>query len=284
MSAPLTNALTVDVEDYFQVSALAEQVKRDQWDHQASRVEGNTMAVLQLLDDHGTHGTFFTLGWIAQRHPHLIRTIVDAGHELASHGLEHRRVGDQTPDQFRDDVSDTKRLLEDISGIDVKGYRAASFSISRETDWAFEILAEAGYHYSSSIYPIHHDHYGMPDAPRFPHRVNDDPNFWELPVSTISIFGQRLPCGGGGYFRLLPYQLSKWAISRLNAREGQPCMFYFHPWEIDDGQPRIAGLSARSRFRHYTNLSRIKDRLRSMLRDFAWDRVDRVFLGDHGRG
>ena len=283
MNAPLTNALTVDVEDYYQVSALAEQVRRDQWDQQASRVEGNTVAVLQLLADHNAAGTFFTLGWIAQRHPGLIRRIVDAGHELASHGLEHTRVGDQTPDEFRRDVGTTKRMLEDISGTEVKGYRAASFSISEQTPWAFEILAEEGYRYSSSIYPIRHDHYGAPDAPRFAHRVNDDPAFWELPVSTISIMGQRLPCGGGGYFRLLPYGLSKWAIRRLNQRERRPCMFYFHPWEIDADQPRIGGLSIRSQFRHYTNLSRMERRLRSVLKDFTWDRVDRVYLGDHGQ-
>lgn len=273
----MKNAISVDVEDYFQVSAFAGQVRRADWDAHDRRVEGNTEDILGLFAEAGARGTFFTLGWVAERHPQLIRRIVEAGHELASHGFEHKRVGEQTPIEFRDDVRRTKRILEDLSGTPVAGYRAASFSISAETAWAFEVLAEEGYRYSSSVYPIRHDHYGMPSAPRFAYRPCAGHELRELPISTVSILGQRLPCGGGGYFRLLPYGLSKWAIRRVNRHEGQPCIFYFHPWEIDPGQPRIGGLSAKARFRHYTNLGAMRRRLRAVLADFSWDRIDRVF-------
>ena len=270
--------MTVDVEDYFQVSALAPHVDRDRWGEYPSRVERNTDAVLALFADHGVKATFFTLGWVAERYPRLIERIVAAGHELASHGFAHVRVGDQSRDQFRADVRDTKRLLEDISGAAVNGYRAASFSIGEKTLWAFDVLADEGYAYSSSVYPIRHDHYGMPEAPRFAFKPNEARDFLEVPITTLSLFDRNLPCGGGGYFRLLPYSLSRWAMRRVNRRDHESCIFYFHPWEVDPGQPHFRGTSLRTRFRHYTNLDRMEGRLRAALTDFAWDRVDRVFL------
>jgi polysaccharide deacetylase family protein (PEP-CTERM system associated) len=222
--------------------------------------------------------TFFTLGWVAERHPDLIRRILAAGHELASHGFAHFRASDQTPEEFRADVRRTKRLLEDTGGSEVQGYRAASFSIGADNLWAIEVLAEEGYRYSSSIYPVRHDHYGMPDAPRFPHRPVGARGVLELPISTVRFAGRNLPIGGGGYFRLAPYAAFRWALRRVNRDDGMPAVFYFHPWEIDPDQPRPDGLSAKTRFRHYLNLGRMERRLAAMLADFAWDRIDRVFL------
>ena len=277
-AAPMVNAMTVDVEDYFQVQALAEAYPRSRWDSQSSRVERNTERVLSLFADHGVKATFFTLGWVAERHKALTRRIVDNGHELASHGYEHVRADSQSREAFAADVGRTKRILEDIAGVPVAGYRAATFSIGRANLWAFEVLAEEGYTYSSSIYPIHHDNYGMPDAPRFAFRPLADGDFLEVPISTVSLAGSNLPCGGGGYFRLLPYACSKLAIGRLNRREGQSSVFYFHPWEIDPDQPRPDRVGLKTRVRHYTNLGRMEARLSRVLSDFRWDRMDRVFM------
>ena len=278
---PLRNALSIDVEDYFQVSAFAPHIRRADWDSLPCRIERNMDVILGLLDDAQTHATFFTLGWIAERYPGLVRRIVDNGHELASHGYGHERASDLTPETFRADITRAKSILEDLGGQPVRGYRAPSFSISRKNWWAVDELERAGYVYSSSIYPVRHDHYGMPDAPRFPHRPNGASGILELPPTTISFAGRNWPAAGGGWFRLLPYELSRWMLRRVNTTDGAPCMFYFHPWELDAGQPRPEGLSARTRFRHYVNLHRMPARLRQLLNDFEWDRVDRVFLPAH---
>jgi len=276
-STPIRNALTIDVEDYFQVSAFARHIARDTWDRLPCRVERNVDVILALLDDHKAHATYFTLGWIAERYPHLVRRIVEQGHELASHGYAHLRASDQSREEFRQDITRAKALLEDIGGVAVKGYRAPSFSIGRGNLWALECLSEAGYRYSSSVYPIRHDHYGMPDAPRFAFYPNGCNGLLELPVTTVSLFNRNLPAGGGGYFRLLPYRVSRWCLKRVNAVDRQPCVFYFHPWEIDPGQPRQRGINLKTRFRHYVNLSSMERRIRSLCKDFHWDRVDRVF-------
>jgi len=272
---PLVNALTVDVEDYFQVSAMAPYIARSAWDSIECRVENNVERLLARFDEHGAHATFFTLGWIAERYPALVRRIVAAGHELASHGYGHQRASDLTRAEFADDITRAKRLLEDIGGVAVRGYRAPSFSIDKRNLWAFDSLRDAGYAYSSSVYPVHHDHYGMPDAPRFPYHSVD--GLTEIPISTVRAGRRNLPIGGGGYFRLLPYAASRWAITRFNREERRPAIFYMHPWEIDPGQPRVAGVDAKSRFRHYVSLHRTEGRLVRLLQDFRWDRVDRVF-------
>ncbi|MES2366225.1 MAG: XrtA system polysaccharide deacetylase [Pseudomonadota bacterium] len=273
------NAMTIDVEDYFQVSAFAPHIARDSWDAQPCRVERNIARILALLDEHQTHATFFTLGWIAERYPQLVRAIVDNGHELASHGYGHQRATDLTPEQFRADITRAKGILEDIGGVAIRGYRAPSFSIGSRNLWALESLRETGHHYSSSIYPIAHDHYGMPEAPRFAFHPLDN-ELLEFPPSTVHLFGRNLPAAGGGYFRLMPYTLSRWLMRRVNHTDGQPCMFYFHPWEIDPGQPRQSGIGFKTRFRHYVNLGRMEGRIAHLLRDFKWDRVDRVFMKD----
>lgn len=273
---PMTNVLTIDVEDYFQVSALAPYIPRNQWAQRECRVERNVDRILLMLDVNQTKATFFTLGWIAKRYPHLVRRIVDDGHELASHGYGHQRVSDLTEATFSADIERAKKLLEDISGQEVRGYRAPSFSIGEGNLWAFDCLERAGYRYSSSIYPIRHDHYGMPDAPRFAHRVRA--GLLELPVTTARFFDRNWPASGGGYFRLLPYALSRWLLQKVNQRDRQPAIFYFHPWEIDAGQPRIAGISAKTRFRHYVNLQYTEGRLQRLIADFKWGRVDQVFL------
>lgn len=274
----LTNAMSVDVEDYFQVQALAGLFDRTAWPAQECRVERNVERILAMLSESRQKATFFTLGWIAERYQPMIRRIVSEGHELASHGMAHFRADSQSPDEFRNDVTQTKRLLEDIGGVPVTGYRAASFSIGAKNLWAHKVLAEAGYRYSSSIYPIRHDLYGMPDAPRFAFQPEGLGGFVEIPVTTVRMFGHNLPCGGGGYFRLLPYSVSRWQMRQVNQADRQPCNFYFHPWEIDPEQPRQTRISFRTRFRHYTNLDRMQARVRRLLADFAWDRMDRVFL------
>ena len=273
----VVNAMSVDVEDYYQVSAFAGTVDRAKWDSFPSRVEDSTKRTLDLFAEAGVNATFFTLGCVAERHKGLVRAISDAGHEVASHGWEHYRVGEQTPAEFRADVTRTKKVLEDLSGQEVKGYRAASFSIDRKTWWAFDELAEAGYRYSSSIHPIVHDHYGVPDAPRFPFSPVEGIPLTEIPVGTLDIKGRRLSCAGGGFFRLLPYRWSSFAIGRVNRAEHQPVTFYFHPWEIDPGQPRISPAPLRSRVRHYTNLGMMEAKLKRLLRQFRWDRVDAVY-------
>lgn len=282
VTAPITNALTVDVEDYFQVSAFAPYIARADWDRRECRVERNVERILQLLADSGTRATFFTLGWVAERHPQLVRRIVEGGHELASHGWGHQRASELDRAAFAQDVARAKGLLEDLGGTAVQGYRAPSFSIGRDNLWAFDELRRSGHRYSSSIYPIHHDHYGMPEAPRFAHRVHAD--LLEVPATTLRVFERNLPSSGGGYFRLLPYPVSRWMIRRVNAVDGQAAVFYFHPWEIDPGQPRVPGIDAKTRFRHYVNIGRTEQRLARLLRDFRWGRMDEIFLGPNAAG
>jgi polysaccharide deacetylase family protein (PEP-CTERM system associated) len=269
--------MTVDVEDFFQVQAFAECIDRNAWERFPRRVEANTDKVLGLFADAGVSATFFVLGWVAERHPELVQRIVAEGHELASHGYAHIPVHEQTIDAFRSDVGRTKKLLEDTGGVRVLGYRAASFSIGANTLWALDVLAKEGYVYSSSIFPVAHDLYGMPSAPRFAFRPRQD-RFLEVPMTTLCLFGRNLPCSGGGYFRLVPYSMSRWALRSVNKRDRQACVFYFHPWEIDPEQPRPHGAPLKSRMRHYLNLRRMEGRLHSLLRDFTWGRMDRVFL------
>jgi polysaccharide deacetylase family protein (PEP-CTERM system associated) len=279
MSGEITNtpvnALTIDVEDYFQVSAFAPHIKRSEWDSRECRIERNVGRILEMLSTQNTKATFFTLGWIAERYPHLVREIVDQGHELASHGYGHERASDLTEDAFFADIHRAKVILEDLGGAEVKGYRAPSFSIGVGNLWAFDCLARAGYRYSSSVYPIRHDHYGMPDSPRFAYQVR--PGLLEIPVTTLRALGRNLPSSGGGYFRLLPYALSRWMLKRVNTLDRQSGIFYFHPWEIDVAQPRVEGISSKTRFRHYVNISRMEARLAQLLRDFQWGRMDQVF-------
>ncbi len=276
---PIRNAFSIDVEDYFQVSALAPHFPRNVWDSQPCRVERNIDRMLSMLSDCNVRATFFTLGWIAERYPEMTKRIVANGHELASHGYGHQRASDLTPVEFLDDISRAKKILEDLSGHAVIGYRAPSFSIGENNLWALDTLGEAGYRYSSSIYPIRHDHYGMPNAPRFAFRPDDAKSLIELPATTIRFFDRNLPAAGGGYFRLLPYSVSRWSINRVNRRDKQPCIFYCHPWEIDPEQPRPSGMTLKTRFRHYVNLRQTESRLRKLLKDFQWGRVDQIFLG-----
>ncbi len=277
-AARVTNAMTIDVEDYFQVSAFAPYIARSEWDARECRVERNVDLILELLARYQTRATFFTLGWIAERYPQVVKKIVAQGHELASHGYGHERASNQTPEVFFADVSRAKALLEDLSGQAVRGYRAPSFSIGHGNLWAYDSLQRAGYRYSSSIYPIAHDHYGMPDAPRFAHTVR--PDLLEIPITTVRLFERNFPSSGGGYFRLLPYPVSRWLIQRVNNRDAQSGIFYFHPWEVDPAQPRVQGINAKTRFRHYLNIDQMAHRLERLLGDFAWGRVDDLFLAE----
>jgi len=274
----IRNAMTCDVEDYFQVSAFAPYIDRASWPTRECRVEANMDRILALFDAKGVRATFFTLGWIAERYPNVVKRIVAGGHELASHGYGHLRASDQTRAEFDNDIRSSKALLEDIGGQQVLGYRAPSFSIGRDNLWALDALLEAGYRYSSSIYPVAHDHYGMPEAPRFAFYPNGTDGLLEVPITTVQMMGRNLPAGGGGYFRLLPYALSRWMMAKVNQDDRQPALFYFHPWEIDPGQPRPEGVGAKSRFRHYVNIDRMESRIEALARDFAWDRMDRIFL------
>ena len=278
--SPIRNAMSIDVEDYFQVSAFAPYIARGDWDARECRVERNIARILDLLDAKQVKATFFTLGWIAQRYPQIVREIVARGHELASHGYGHERASDLDRAAFRKDVGDAKALLEDLGGVEVKGYRAPSFSIGKDNLWAFDVLAECGYRYSSSVYPIEHDHYGMPDSPRFAYEVR--PGLIEVPVTTLRWRGKNYPSSGGGWFRLLPYGVSRWMIERFNRIEGRSAVFYFHPGEIDPAQPRIAGIDAKTRFRHYVNIGRTESRIEQLLGDFAWARMDEIFLAPTG--
>lgn len=282
---PVTNYLTIDVEDYYHVSAFEKISPPSTWSERESRVEGNTEKVLALLSDHSVKATFFILGWVAEREPRLVRTIADQGHEIASHGYLHQRVALQDRLTYRDDIRKAKTILEDISGQQVLGYRAPSYSITRETDWAFDELVEAGYQYDSSIFPMTHDFYGIPDWPRFAgYAVKTDdrwtdapvpgetmPSIREIPITTLNFYGKNLPIAGGGYFRLLPYAFTRWGLRRINQTEKQPFVFYLHPWEFDPQQPRMQGCSAKSRFRHYLNLSRTETRFKQLIRDFKFD-------------
>ncbi|HXS06897.1 MAG TPA: XrtA system polysaccharide deacetylase [Rhizomicrobium sp.] len=282
VSAPdpsaIVNALSVDVEDYFQVQALADAYDRSQWEHCESRVERNTDALLEIFAGAGVKATFFTLGWIAERHPQLVRAIVAGGHEIASHGYCHIRVDSQMPEDFRADIRRTKKILEDIGGVAVKGYRAATFSMGDRTPWAWGVLEEEGYRYSSSIYPVKRDNYANPNAPRTVYRPAGVRDLIEVPIATVRIGSKNYPAGGGGYFRFLPYWASRAAIARINRRDQAPAVFYLHPWEIDPGQPRAEGVSAKSRFRHYLNLAKTQERLSRLTRDFHWGRMDSIFL------
>ena len=273
---PVRNALTVDVEDYFQVQAFAGIVPRSGWDGFSPRVDANVARILEQFAHAGVHATFFTLGWIAERHPAMVRAIVAAGHELASHGYGHALVHTLGEAGFRADIHRARAVLEDIGGVAVPGYRAPTFSFGARTPWAYQVLEEAGHRYSSSTFPIRHDLYGDPDAPRFPYRPAGT-TLWEIPLTTVRLGGRNLPCAGGGYFRLLPYRLFRAGLRRLNRGEQRPGIFYFHPWEIDAGQPRIHGAGRIARFRHYLNLAAMPGRLDRLLHDFAWDRIDAVF-------
>jgi polysaccharide deacetylase family protein (PEP-CTERM system associated) len=274
MTDLVLNAMTVDVEDYFQVQAFAHCIERSAWDGMQSRVEANIDRILEMFDAAGVRATFFTLGWIAERHKPMVRRIVAAGHELASHGYDHTRADVQDPASFAADVSRTRQLLEDIGGVTVRGYRAATFSIGAQNTWAFRVLEDAGYTYSSSVNPIAHDLYGMPDAPRVPFRPEGGA-LWEIPMTALRAFGRNWPCSGGGYFRLLPYSVFRQGLSLVN--RNRPGIFYFHPWEVDPEQPRVTGCGWKSEFRHYTNLSRMSARLDRLLHDFAWGRMDQTF-------
>ena len=268
----ILNAMSVDVEDYFQVSAFERYVPRHDWPHRPTRVEANVDKILSLFDEHGVKGTFFTLGWIAERFPAMVRRIASEGHEVASHGWSHVRVTQQTPEEFREDVTRTKKMLEDVSGQGILGYRAASYSVGRDNLWALDVLRETGHKYSSSIFPIKHDLYGMPEAPRFAYHPGEG-DFIEFPMTTVRIAQRNFPCAGGGWFRLVPYPGMRWAMRRVNGRDKQPVIFYFHPWEIDPDQPRVAGLDAKTSFRHYLNLKRTERRLKCLLNDFHWGRM-----------
>ncbi len=269
------NGLSVDVEDWFQVGAFETVIRREDWEGLKSRVEQNCDAILALFDDAGVKGTFFTLGWVAQRHPALIRRIVAQGHEIASHGWDHQRVFRMDRATFGQDLAVSRRAIEDAAGEAVTGYRAPSFSIDTRTPWAHEELAAQGYAYSSSVAPIAHDHYGWREAPRFAFHPVAGHDFVEIPVTTAMLAGRRLAAGGGGFFRVLPYAFSRWAIRQVNG-EGRPAVFYFHPWEIDPDQPRVENAPMRSRLRHYTNLDVMAAKLRHLVGDFAWGRMDAI--------
>ncbi len=275
-SSDCTNALTIDVEEYFQVSAFEKCIDRSKWSTFPSRVERNINVILDLLDESNVKATFFILGWIAERHPNLIRQVHDNGHEIACHGLQHVRVNSQNTEQFKSDVVQAKKILEDVISSSVKGYRAASFSINDKNIWALDVLKENGFAYSSSINPIRHDLYGMPDAPRFPFKVKND-SILEIPISTVRMIGRNWPCGGGGFFRILPYNLFRAGLRKINQQEKKSAIFYFHPWEIDAEQPRVENAPLKSSFRHYHNLHKTLPRLKILLSDFNWDRVDQVY-------
>ena len=270
----MLNALSVDVEDWFQVGAFENTISRQDWDRLPHRVERNSDAVLALFDEAGIKATFFTLGWVAERYPALMRRIADAGHEIASHGYDHRRVFTFTPEEFRTDLKKSRDLIEKTSGNAVAGYRAPSFSIDARTPWAHEVLAEEGYAYSSSVAPVKHDHYGWPQAPRFAFLPIEGSDFVELPVTTARLGGRIVAAGGGGFFRLLPYGFSRWAIRQVNGTEGRPAIIYFHPWEIDPDQPRVTEGPLRSKLRHYSRLKAMAGKLRKLAGDFQWGRVD----------
>ena len=272
----LVNGLSVDVEDWFQVGAFEDVIGRDDWDGLTTRVERNVDEILEMFDVAEVKATFFTLGWVAKRHPSMLRRIAEAGHELASHGWDHARVYTLDRARFGEDIRKAKREIEDTSGSPVIGYRAPSFSIDHRTPWAYKELAEQGYVYSSSVAPVAHDHYGWREAPRFAFRPLPWADLVELPVTTAEFAGKRLAAGGGGFFRVLPYGFSRWAIRQVNRRENRPAIFYFHPWEIDPGQPRVDGAPLKSRLRHYTKLDTMADKLRQLVDEFTWGRMDVV--------
>lgn len=270
----IANGLSVDVEDWFQVGAFEDVIARGEWDAIKTRVVDNVERILDLFAEAEVKATFFTLGWVAQRHPAIIRRIADCGHEVASHGYDHARVFNFSPLEFAQDIRKARLILEDCSGQPVTGYRAPSFSIDERTPWAFEELAEHGYAYSSSVAPIVHDHYGWPDAPRFAFFPLEDSELIEIPVTTAVLGGRRMAAGGGGFFRVLPYAFSRWAIRQVNRLEERPAVFYFHPWEIDPKQPRVSDAPMRSRLRHYTGLEKMAGKLSDLVHEFHWGRMD----------
>lgn len=272
--APVINGLSVDVEDWFQVGAFENVIERDDWDGLALRVEDNVLRILDMFEAADVKATFFTLGWVAQRHGPLMRKIVEAGHELASHGYDHARVFTFDRKEFAEDIRKAREILEDASGAKVTGYRAPSFSIDQRTPWAYMELAEQGYAYSSSVAPVVHDHYGWREAPRFAFKPLPWSDLIEIPVTTAMLGGKRVAAGGGGFFRVLPYAFSRWAIRQVNREEQRPAIFYFHPWEIDPDQPRVPGAPIKSRLRHYTNLTKMAPKLRELVGEFAWGRMD----------
>ena len=269
-----TNGLSVDVEDWFQVGAFEQVIERGSWDSLGLRVERNCEMILEMFAEADVHATFFTLGWVAKRHPELMRRIAAAGHELASHGWDHTRVFQMDRPGFKLDLRKSREAIEDAAGVRVRGYRAPSFSIDHRTPWAFMELADQGFAYSSSVAPISHDHYGWREAPRFAFKPLPWSNLVEIPVTTATFAGRRLAAGGGGFFRVLPYGFSRWAIRQVNRREGRPAVFYFHPWEIDPGQPRVPNAPLKSRLRHYTNLEGMAGKLRQLIDEFHWGRMD----------
>ncbi|NQX94725.1 MAG: DUF3473 domain-containing protein [Erythrobacter sp.] len=279
-ASQVINGLSVDVEDWFQVGAFENVISRADWPSIATRVEANVEGVLALFEEAGVKATFFTLGWVAERHPDLMRRIADAGHEIASHGYDHARVFTFDRAEFAEDIRKAREILEDTSGQKVIGYRAPSFSIDARNPWALEELAEQGYTYSSSVAPIAHDHYGWPEAPRFAFRPVEGSDLIEVPVTTAMLGGRRVAAGGGGFFRVLPYSFSRWAIRQVSREEQRPAIFYFHPWEIDPDQPRVPGAPMRSKLRHYTGLDKMADKLRALTRDFAWGRMDKVVVSE----
>ncbi|MET4132090.1 polysaccharide deacetylase family protein (PEP-CTERM system associated) [Porphyrobacter sp. MBR-155] len=272
----IVNGLSVDVEDWFQVGAFENVIARGEWESIRTRVEDNVYRVIDLLAEADVRATFFTLGWVAQRHPNMIRRIADAGHELASHGYDHARVFTLDRPAFAEDIRKAREIIEDCAGVAVTGYRAPSFSIDHRTPWAFAELAAQGYAYSSSVAPVAHDHYGWPEAPRFAFRPLSWSSLVELPVTTALLGGRRVAAGGGGFFRVLPYAFSRWAIRQANREEGRPAVFYFHPWEVDPDQPRMPHAPMRSRLRHYTGLSRMAGKLRELVNEFRWGRMDMI--------
>ena len=272
----IVNGLSVDVEDWFQVGAFENVIARGEWDSIKTRVEDNVYRVIDLFAEADVTATFFTLGWVAKRHPNMIRRIADAGHELASHGYDHARVFTFTRREFAEDIRKARAIIEDCSGFAITGYRAPSFSIDQRTPWAFAELAEQGYVYSSSVAPVAHDHYGWPEAPRFAFKPLPWSSMIELPVTTAMLGGRRVAAGGGGFFRVLPYGFSRWAIRQVNRRDQRPAVFYFHPWEVDPQQPRMGHAPLRSRFRHYTGLTKMAGKLRELVHDFRWGRMDLV--------
>jgi polysaccharide deacetylase family protein (PEP-CTERM system associated) len=277
-AAPL-HAMTCDVEDYFQVSAFNEHVSIAEWEHYECRIPRNVDLILERLEAAEAKATFFTLGWVAQHFPALVRRMADAGHEIASHGMRHVRVWHQSRQEFTEDAGAAKKLLEDTAGVPVVGYRAASWSIDSRTPWAHDVLAEVGYRYSSSVYPIRHDHFGVPDAHTEPYFVGDS-GLLEIPPSVVRLLGRNVPAAGGGYFRLYPLRFSTWLIDRLQKQAQAPCVFYFHPWEMDPEQPRIDGIPAKAKFRHYLNLDKFDSRLIALLNQYRWGRMDEIYLGE----
>jgi len=279
-ASPFCNAMTVDVEDYFHVAAFSKEISPNDWDQLEYRVEANTRRLLEIFSVRGIRATFFVLGWVAQRSPQLVREIQSAGHEIASHGMTHKLVYNQTREEFAQETRDAKRLLEDICGKSVDGYRASTYSITRQSLWALDVLCELGFKYDSSIYPIKHDLYGIPDAPEAPSWISapGGRSIIEFPLSAVRIGGVRVPVSGGGYFRLLPYPVTRFGLKKINEQLNRPFAFYLHPWEIDTSQPRV-NASVFSQFRHYNNIDRCEDRLRRLLGEFDFGTMGQVLRG-----